>query len=123
MSDMKKFNTLIPYMEVHDFDSDGNLKNLNGVVVILVWASWCPHCQHIKPAYADAAEQLKGKVLFVCAQQDGDKESEKKCVELLSRTKDIKGFPSILLYKNGKMVKKHNGDRSVKGLIDFAKSI
>lgn len=117
---MADFNKHVPYLEAQDFDSNGNLK-INGTVVVLVWASWCPHCKNIKPAYAEAAKNLKGRVLFACAQQDGDRESEKQGVEVLSKRHGVRGFPTILLFKNGKMVKTYSGDRSRKSLEDFAK--
>jgi thiol-disulfide isomerase/thioredoxin len=119
-----EFNKYIPYLEVQDFDKNGNLLVNGGNSVVLVWASWCPHCVHAKPEYAKAAKMVKsrGGPNLLCLQHDGERDSEKKAMEVVSKAHKVKGFPTVLLFKNGKMVKTFSGDRTAENFVKFANS-
>lgn len=118
---MDKYNKLVGYLEDTDFTKDGKLIAGQGKpAIVMVWASWCPHCKNMKQAFADAAEKLQGKALFACAQQDGDKDSEKRAVQIISGRYGVKGFPTILKFDaSGKFVETYKGDRSTNSLIAF----
>lgn len=116
----------VAYLEDMDFDQNGNLINpeiKDKVVVILIFASWCGYCKKFKPDYQEFANKMKGSNVFVAAiQDDGERETEKRLMKKIKTIKpDFRGFPDIVLYKNGRRVNKDLQDRSVKGLVEFVK--
>lgn len=116
----------VGYLEDVDFDSNGNLINSqikDKVVVILIFASWCGHCKNFKPIYQEFATKMNGSNVFVAAiQDDGERESEKRLMKKIKTIKsDFRGFPDVVLYKNGRRVDKDLGDRSLEGLMSFVK--
>ena len=118
-------NNPVAYLEDSDIDSQGNLVNSqipkDIPVVVMLQASWCPHCTSAKPAFQEFADKYQGKVFAATVQADGDKESEKKLGKRVSQIKPgFRGFPDYVLYKNGRRVDKEIGGRGVSDLAKFA---
>jgi hypothetical protein len=107
---MKYLNKPVYYLVDSDFDRKGNLINknipLNIPVCIMIQAVFCGYCTVAKPAFQDFAIKYHNKVFCATIQGDGNEKGEP---ELSNRIKQIdphfKGFPSYVLYKNGKYVK------------------
>ena len=116
----------VAYLEESDFDTKGNLINPdiphNKPVVVMMQASWCPHCKHATPDFDKFAELTKGKVFCATIQSDGDRESEKTLGKRIKETikSNFRGFPDYALYKNGKRVDVEISGRSVEDLKKFA---
>jgi thiol-disulfide isomerase/thioredoxin len=119
-------NNPVAYLQDNDFDTNGHLINpkipKDVPVVIGIFGNFCGYCTKAKPAFQEFANKTQGKVFCVTIQGDGEVEGEKA---LAKRIKQIdpsfQGFPSYVLYKNGKYVR--SGDtRSVSELTDFANS-
>lgn len=95
------------------FDSGGNLKGelSNCVVVVMVYADWCGHCQNTKPIYINAAKEAdkitKGiQYKMGLLNNEGNEEIVKKL--------QVTGFPTILRFVNGiKEKKQYDGNRDV----------
>ena len=122
---MSSFNKLIGYLEDHDFDSKGNMVipdiPMDALIVIMVQASWCPHCLAAKPEFQKFAEKHKGKVICLTIQADGDRESEKKLgnrINILNPR--FRGFPDYMLFKSGKLIEREIKGRTVEHLEEFA---
>lgn len=88
-------------LELTETDFTGeDLKGKN-TGLIMFMANWCPHCHDMLPVW----DQLGNTVLFCdimkidCAKYPNFKPSF------------VKGYPTISLYKNGKMVKMFDKDR------------
>ena len=122
----------IVYLQKSDFDEAGNLVNpkipKNKPVVIMLMANFCGYCTKAKPAYQEFALKHLGKKFnnfsgdFVVAaiQADGDQKGEKELNSILKKIDpSFQGFPSYVVYKNGKMVKNDIKGRDVKSLEDF----
>jgi|SRR5690606_31199452 len=109
--------TDIAYLEETDFTNDGKLV-INDPVVCLVYANWCPPCQQFKPTYYKLADHVNMKV--ACIELDGHLPGQK---ELADKVKKIipgmEGTPTVVLFVNGRVVSKYNGDRSLESLIEF----
>lgn len=82
-------------------------------VLVKVYADWCKHCQALAPVWGEVARELEGE-LFV-ARVDGPKN------RLLVKRIGAKGYPTIALFKEGKMYEYESGDRSVHALVSFAR--
>lgn len=90
-------------------------------VVIMIQASWCPHCTNAKGAYQEFALKNKGKVFCATIEADGERESEKELGKNISNLiSDFQGFPHYVMYFNGKKYEKSITGRSVKHLEEFA---
>jgi len=81
------------------FKKDGNvieldeehIKSIGDMAIVMFFAEWCPHCQHMKPVFESVAETSPIQCYAV------DCESH----PTLSNTYNIEGFPTIMALKNG----------------------
>jgi protein disulfide-isomerase-like protein len=81
--------------------------------LLKLYAPWCGHCKSMAPAYEELATALKGEVNV--AEADCDKHNA------LGRRFNIRGFPTVVLVRNGQ-VYKHKGPRTVEGLTEFVQT-
>ncbi|MFQ5779708.1 MAG: thioredoxin [Nitrospiria bacterium] len=75
-----------------------------GAVMVDFWASWCGPCKMIAPTIDELAEEYSGK-LKVC------KLNTDESPDIASRYQ-IMGIPSLLFFKDGKLVDKMVGAAS-----------
>ncbi len=66
------------------------------IVVVDCWAPWCGPCRMIAPVIEKLAKDLKGKVVFAKLNVD-----ENPKIAMRYR---IMSIPTLLLFKNGKLV-------------------
>ncbi len=88
--------------------------SVNSVSVLLCYANWCGHCPEVKEWYIDLVNKtpLPNVIFTMCEEQDLP-------AEILN---SIPGFPSILIFSNGKM-KKYPGNRTKEDLLRYLKNI
>ena len=125
---MKFLNFPVRYLQISDFDQQGNLINpeipKDKPVIIMIQSSGCGHCTTAKPAYQQFANQTEGKVFVTTIQADGEMPGEKELGPLLQKIDpSFRGFPHYVGYKNGRKVATHEGGRSVQDLMQFAATI
>ncbi len=113
MNPLQEFDTL-PKLTSKDFNyswfSKGNMKgSITGFVML--WASWCGHCTTFKPKYVALSKEFP-KINFSTME---DKDSI-----LFRKNVEIKGFPTVLIYKNNKLVGYHQHGTN---LYDIAKEL
>lgn len=65
-------------------------------VVVDFWAPWCGPCLNFAPIFEDVAEERAGKVRFVKVNTEAEPE--------LSARFRIRSIPTIMLFRDGKMV-------------------
>lgn len=103
-----------------DFDSVATWKlNMPGCVMVLWYAPWCGYCQKVK----DEWKKFGAKAAFikVCAFN-----CEKNKAHLAKIKNDmpslVRGFPTIVAYKDGKPVEHHGeSDRTVTAFLETAR--
>jgi protein disulfide-isomerase-like protein len=81
----------IAYLDDSNFD---NFIKQNKKVMVFLYAPWCGHCKTMKPAYAEAATEIKAI----------SKESHLAAVDAtkaakLSKRFEITGFPTIKYFE------------------------
>ena len=87
--------------------NDENAKELiasGKLVVIDFWAEWCGPCRSIAPSVDELAEEYEGKVIIGKYNVD---EGDDISVEY-----SIRSIPTLLFFKDGKLVDKHVGSAS-----------
>jgi len=80
-------------------------------VFVDFYATWCGHCQHLAPIWEELANNissLKSEVLI----------AKYEASEILPKGITVEGFPTIILFKNGKQIP-YEGNREINDFKDF----
>lgn len=78
------------------------------LVLVDVYAPWCPPCKKMAPTIDKLAAEWAGKAVILKL----DADSEKSLLQALS----VDELPTLLLYRNGKLVGRHIGFQEEKAL-------
>lgn len=84
-------------------------------VVVDVWADWCGPCKMLAPHFEAAEKELEGKARFV--KLDADKNQK------LARKYKVMALPSLLFFKDGKLVDRSSGVISKNGILKRVKPL
>tara|TARA_Y100000389_G_scaffold135000_1_gene132539 strand:- start:39 stop:473 length:435 start_codon:yes stop_codon:yes gene_type:complete len=89
------------------------------ICLIGVFSKLCIHCKLMKQQWKMLKQKLKSKncnglLLEIDSQQ-------LNYIDYSSLTKSINGYPSIMVFKNGKLIKEYNGNRKYKDMFKFFK--
>jgi len=76
--------------------SFGEMIQNNSLVVVDCWAPWCGPCHMVAPIIEELARDYAGKILFGKLNVDKNREA--------SMRYQIMGIPTLLVFKNGKLV-------------------
>ena len=81
---------------VQEFDE--KILGSKGLAIVDFWAAWCEPCTVMSTEVADVEESLKGNVeLFSVDEED-------KNLRGILLKEDIDGIPSMVFYRDGKML-------------------
>ncbi|CDI80419.1 thioredoxin, putative [Eimeria praecox] len=75
------------------------------------YAPWCGHCRKLAPAWEELAKKLKGQINVAHLEATANPQT--------ARRFNIRGYPTLLFFKNGKMYH-YKGSRTVDDLYAFA---
>jgi thioredoxin 1 len=83
--------------------TDGNFpsETSSGLVLVDCWAEWCGPCRMVAPVLEELSKELSGKVAIKKLNVDDNQ----KTAQMLG----IQSIPTLLLYKDGKLVDKAIG--------------
>lgn len=98
-----------PVINESNFAAD--VYDAQGKVLVEFFATWCPHCQRQQPITDAAAADLS----FPVYQVDVDKSPQ------LADEYAANGFPTYVLFDNGKPVAEHTGEWPLPNLLAFAR--
>lgn len=76
-------------LNVENFD---DVVNNNEFVVVDYWAEWCAPCKELSPVFEAASQELPD-VVFKKINVDEEED--------LAISNNVRGLPSVLLYKDG----------------------
>lgn len=103
-------HTVIHIKTVHE------IKALQGLIILDVFAQWCPPCQRMAPIFEKAAKHfkhLKKKVIFAKIEMESFDKTD-KTLSMLKKEFDvsIKLIPSFIVLKNGKVITTVRGSQT-----------
>ncbi len=81
-------------------------------VLVDFWASWCGPCQALGPIVEEVAAQAEG---FKVGKVNVDEEPE------LARQYRVMSIPTLMVFKNGELVRREVGGRDKDGILELLK--
>ena len=85
-----------------------------GPVLVDFWAEWCGPCKMIAPVLEELAEEYAGKLKIVKLDVDANPVTAPKY--------NVKGIPTLIIFKNGNVEAKKVGALSKSQLAAFIES-
>ena len=90
-----------------------NLISSNQTVVIDFYADWCGPCKMMAPFFEQVASE-ESSITFAKINVDE--------LEALSMRYEITSIPTIIIFKDGKLSKRHSGFMNKETLLDFVRN-
>jgi thioredoxin 1 len=87
----------------------------SGVVVVDFYAEWCPPCRKFGPTFEAVAQELEGAALFGKVNVDQGRK--------VSGEHRVTSIPTVVIFKNGKEVKRQQGGTDVATFRAFVESV
>lgn len=101
--------------EIHSAaDFEKEIINHKGYALVDFWATWCPPCRMMAPVLESAEKQLGGQINF--AKVDVDEQQQ------LTAEFDIMSIPTLVVFKDGKPIKRMSGYRPLDAFVEELKS-
>ena len=94
---------------------EGEVLKASGPVLVDFWATWCGPCRMVSPIIDEIAEEYAGKLAV--GKVNVDEQAE------LASQYAIVSIPTILVFKNGKIVEKKVGAHSKDDFCDMIDSL
>ena len=96
---------------LNDASFEQDVVNAEGPVLVDFWAEWCGPCKMIAPILSEAATEYAGKVTIGKLNIDENSGTPPKF--------GIRGIPTLLLFKDGKVAATKVGALSKAQLVEF----
>lgn len=74
-----------------------------GVVLVDIWAPWCPPCRAMGPIVEELSEDFKDDDVIKVTKLNADEYMD------IASNLGVTGLPTFLLYKNGEIISKKVG--------------
>lgn len=89
-------------VNLNDDDFDNGIKS--GYVLVDFWAAWCPPCKMLSPVIEEIAYDLRDYVSVAKVNVD--------LAPKVNKRFEIKAIPTLILFKDGVVLKRWTGYRS-----------
>ena len=101
--------------EIHSAaEFEKEIANHKGYALVDFWATWCQPCRMMAPVLESAEKQLGSQINF--AKVDVDEQQQ------LAAEFDIMSIPTLVVFKDGKPVKRMSGYRPLDAFVEELKS-
>lgn len=85
----------------------------NEIVVVDFFASWCGPCQMFYPIFQEVKNEVDSKLITVDIEEYGD----------ITSKYEVKSIPTVLVFKNGKELKRSLGFISKDELLNLVNNV
>ena len=96
------------YVELNGSNFAGTIKE--GVVLVDFWAPWCGPCRMMSPVIVELVEEFEGKAVIAKFNTDENLD--------IPKYYGINSIPTILFFKDGKLVDRIVGAAPKQALVD-----
>ena len=100
-------------VDLHDFDQRVLQTSHQQPVLVDFWADWCSPCIAIAPTLKRVIDNLKGKALLAKLEVD-----EGENMKLAGHYR-VRGFPTIILFRDGEEVDRFSGNHPARYIESF----
>ncbi|CAN7988628.1 unnamed protein product [Ixodes hexagonus] len=100
-----------PVMELSASNFEGVVAQ--GVTFVKFFAPWCGHCKRLAPTWDDLARKFAAQTEVKIAKVDCT------AYEALCNSHEVQGYPTLVLFRNGKRLAEFNGARDLEALHEF----
>jgi protein disulfide-isomerase-like protein len=94
-------------------ESKEDFENMEKDSMVLFYAPWCPHCKTMMGDWEELKKKAPGHINVAKVNCEAKPEMAEK--------HDVKGFPTIILFKGGKKVY-FEGPRNLENFLEFIKA-
>jgi len=101
----------VAHIDDQNFDK---ILSANSVVVVDFYADWCTPCRRFLPVFEQVAEEMSQDALFAKVNIDHAPNVRNQC--------EAKSIPTIILFKNGKEIRRNVGLLDANGFRSFVKA-
>ena len=84
-------------------------------VLVFFWAPWCGPCRTVKSAVEQLAKEFAGRVKFVSVNTDDNPKTAGRY--------GVDSIPSVILFKDGKVIRRLVGEKPMRRLKEFLDGI
>lgn len=95
-------------MELTDGNFEQEVLTAQGAALVDFWAEWCMPCRMLAPTIEELADEFAGRLKVGKVDTDANREVSMKF--------GISAIPTVILFKDGQMVKKFVGLQQKKDL-------
>lgn len=81
----------------------------NPTVLVMFYATWCPHCQRMQPIVDDISVKYADKLKVFKFDIDEN--------EVLAKQNNVQAVPTFILYKNGTEMWRNSGEMTSQALL------
>ncbi len=92
-------------VSLHDFERDVIEASHACPIMVDFWADWCPPCKTLTPVLERVAKDLQGSVRLARIEVD-----EGENMKLAGRYR-LRGFPTVVLFRNGEEIGRFSSSR------------
>lgn len=110
---MKQINGYVANIHLEDFQQSVLQRSFETPVLVDFWADWCSPCITIAPVLSRVVESFEGRVQLAKLEVD-----EGENMKLAGRYK-VRGFPTIILFRNGEEVDRFSSARPAHFIQEF----
>ena len=82
-------------------------------IIVLFYMDMCPHCVMMKPAWHQAKSAINPREVSIAEVEYSNMN------RLPKEMQDVRGFPSIKVFKNDKIIDEYLGERSPEKFLTF----